>query len=210
MSFQNRPLKSPNKYLFSSSKELLSRIEKEELLNQKGVVIWLTGLSGSGKTTLAIAVSELLHKNGFLTQILDGDNIRLGINSNLSFSEKDRIENIRRTAEMAKLFVDCGIITICCLISPTEKIRALAKDIISENDFFEIFINTPINVCEQRDVKGLYKLARKGEIKNFTGISAPFEHPKLPSLEIRTEGVNIATSTQEIMSAILPKISFNK
>ncbi|MDG2343146.1 MAG: adenylyl-sulfate kinase [Flavobacteriales bacterium] len=203
-------MKTSNKHLFSSSKDLLSRTEKEKLLNQKGIVLWLTGLSGSGKTTLAKAVSEQLHNNGFLTQVLDGDNIRLGINSNLSFTLEDRMENIRRTAEMAKLFVDCGVVTICCLVSPTEKIRTLAKEIIGKKDFFEVFINTPLNICEERDVKGLYELARKGEVKNFTGISAPFENPKSPSLEIKTEGVNIATSTEEMMEAILPKISFNK
>tara|TARA_B100001778_G_C18566781_1_gene620530 strand:+ start:686 stop:1297 length:612 start_codon:yes stop_codon:yes gene_type:complete len=203
-------LKPSNKHLFSSSKDLLSRTEKEKLLNQKGIVLWLTGLSGSGKTTLAKTFSEQLHNDGFLTQVLDGDNIRLGINNNLSFTLEDRMENIRRTAEMAKLFVDCGVVTICCLVSPTEKIRTLAKEIIGKEDFFEIFINTPLNICEERDVKGLYAMARKGEVKNFTGISAPFENPKSPSLEIKTEGVNIATSTKEMMEAILPKISFNQ
>lgn len=203
-------MKPSNKHLFSSSKDLLSRTEKEKLLNQKGIVLWLTGLSGSGKTTLAKTFSEQLHNDGFLTQVLDGDNIRLGINNNLSFTLEDRMENIRRTAEMAKLFVDCGIVTICCLVSPTEKIRTLAKEIIGKEDFFEIFINTPLNICEERDVKGLYAMARKGEVKNFTGISAPFENPKSPSLEIKTEGVNIATSTKEMMEAILPKISFNQ
>ena len=198
------------KHLFSSSKDLLSRQEKEKLLNQKGIVLWLTGLSGSGKTTIAKSVSEQLHKNGFLTQVLDGDNIRLGINNNLSFSEKDRLENIRRTAEMAKLFVDCGIITICCLVSPSEKIRASAKEIIGEEDFFEVFINTSLKVCEERDVKGLYKLARSGKVKNFTGISAPFENPQSPALEIQTEGVNIAASAQKMIEVILPKISFNE
>ena len=203
-------MKPSNKHLFSSSKDLLSRTEKEKLLNQKGIALWLTGLSGSGKTTLAKTFSEQLHNNSFLTQVLDGDNIRLGINNNLSFTLEDRMENIRRTAEMAKLFVDCGVVTICCLVSPTEKIRTLAKEIIGKEDFFEIFINTPLNICEERDVKGLYAMARKGEVKNFTGISAPFENPKSPSLEIKTEGVNIATSTKEMMEAILPKISFNQ
>lgn len=203
-------MKSSNKHLFSSSKDLLSRQEKEKLLNQKGIVLWLTGLSGSGKTTIAKYVSEHLHKNGFLTQVLDGDNIRLGINNNLSFSDEDRLENIRRTAEMAKLFVDCGIITICCLVSPTEKIRAIARTIIGEKDFFEVFINTPLEVCEERDVKGLYKLARKGEVKNFTGISSPFENPKSPALEIKTEGVNIAASTKEMINTIISKITCNE
>ena len=203
-------MKPSNKHLFSSSKDLLSRQEKEKLLNQKGIVLWLTGLSGSGKTTIAKYVSEQLHKNGFLTQVLDGDNIRLGINNNLSFSDEDRLENIRRTAEISKLFVDCGIITICCLVSPTEKIRAIARTIIGEKDFFEVFINTPLKVCEERDVKGLYKLARNGEVKNFTGISAPFENPKSPALEIKTEGINIAASTQEMINFIISKITCNE
>ena len=199
-------MKPSNKHLFSSSKDLLSRTDKEKLLNQKGIVLWLTGLSGSGKTTIAKAVSEQLHKNGFLTQVLDGDNIRLGINNNLSFSLEDRMENIRRTAEMAKLFVDCGVVTVCCLVSPTEKIRTLAKEIIGKEDFFEIFINTPLNICEERDVKGLYKKVRKGEIKNFTGIDSPYEEPKNPNLKINTENETVDESVEKIFSVILEKI----
>ena len=125
-------------HLFSSKKGLISREKKEILLNQKGTCLWLTGLSGSGKTTIAKVVSEKLHKNGILTNVLDGDNIRLGINSNLTFSEDDRLENVRRTAEIAKLFVECGVVTICCLVSPTVKIRKLAKKIIGEKDFYEM------------------------------------------------------------------------
>ena len=127
-------------HLFSSKKELISREKKEILLNQKGICLWLTGLSGSGKTTIAKIVSEKLHENRILTKVLDGDNIRLGINNNLSFNDDDRLENVRRTAEIAKLFVECGVVTICCLVSPTIKIRKLAKKIIGQSDFYEIFI----------------------------------------------------------------------
>ena len=168
---------------------ILQRTDKEKLLGQKGIAIWFTGLSGSGKTTIAIALEKELNAKGLLTQILDGDNIRTGINNNLGFSDTDRSENIRRIAEVTKLFVNCGIITICCFVSPTEEIRNNAKSIIGENDFIEVFVNTPLEVCEQRDVKGLYAKARKGEIKDFTGINAPFEAPVKPSIEIKNETV---------------------
>ncbi|MCW3085772.1 MAG: adenylylsulfate kinase [Bacteroidetes bacterium] len=165
--------------------QILQRTDKEKLLEQKGIAIWFTGLSGSGKTTIAIALEKELHKKGLLTQVLDGDNIRAGINNNLGFSESDRIENIRRIAEVTKLFVNTGIITICCFVSPTEEIRNTAKNIIGAADFVEIFVNTPIAICEQRDVKGLYAKARKGEIKDFTGINAPFETPANPDIELK-------------------------
>lgn len=176
---------------------MLSRQDKEALLHQRGVMLWFTGLSGSGKSTVAIALERELHKRGLLCRILDGDNIRMGINANLGFSEEDRRENIRRVAEVAKLFVDTGIITIAAFVSPTEELRQLAENIIGKDDFKEIFISTPIEECERRDVKGLYARARRGEVKNFTGISAPFEAPKHPALSIDTskmpfeESVNI-------------------
>ena len=192
--------------LFSTTKELISREEKEKLISQKGFCIWLTGLSGSGKTTIATNVSHRLHKQGYITQVLDGDNIRLGINKNLSFSIEDRLENVRRTAEIAKLFIQNGIITICCLVSPTEEIRELAKKIIGQKDFFEVFIDTSIEECEKRDTKGLYKKARKGEINNFTGISSPFEKPKNPSLRILTEGMSIEESSSLLLKSISTKI----
>ena len=165
---------------------MLSRQDKETLLHQRGVMLWFTGLSGSGKSTVAIALERELHKRGLLCRILDGDNIRMGINANLGFSEEDRRENIRRVAEVAKLFVDTGIITIAAFVSPTEELRQLAENIIGKDDFKEIFISTPIEECERRDVKGLYARARRGEVKNFTGISAPFEAPKHPALSIDT------------------------
>ena len=195
--------------LFSITKELISREEKEKLISQKGFCIWLTGLSGSGKTTIATNVSHRLHKQGYITQVLDGDNIRLGINKNLSFSIEDRFENVRRTAEIAKLFIQNGIITICCLVSPTEEIRELAKKIIGRKDFFEVFIDTSIEECEKRDTKGLYKKARKGEINNFTGISSPFEKPKNPSLRILTEGTSIEESSSLLLKSISPKIKLS-
>ena len=165
---------------------MLSRRDKEALLHQRGVMLWFTGLSGSGKSTVAIALERELHKRGLLCRILDGDNIRSGINANLGFSEEDRRENIRRVAEVAKLFVDTGIITIAAFVSPTEDLRQLAEYIIGKDDFKEIYISTPIEECERRDVKGLYARARRGEVKNFTGISAPFEAPKNPALSIDT------------------------
>lgn len=184
---------------------ILSRADKEKLLNQKGLVIWMTGLSGSGKSTIAIGLERKLHEHGILTQVLDGDNVRTGINNNLGFSESDRTENIRRIAEVSKLFLNCGIVCINCFVSPTLEIRANAKKIIGE-DFIEVFINTPLEECEKRDVKGLYKKARAGEIKDFTGINAPFEAPLNPDVEIKTVGKSIEESVNELLNHILPKI----
>ncbi len=182
--------------------KILQRADKENLLQQKGVAIWMTGLSGSGKTTIAIALEKELSKKGLLTQILDGDNIRTGINNNLGFSDADRMENIRRIAEVTKLFVNCGVITICCFVSPTNEIRNTAKSIIGEKDFVEVFINTPLEVCEQRDVKGLYAKARKGEIKDFTGINAPFEPSVNPEVELKTNEYSIDESVKKILEKI--------
>lgn len=184
---------------------ILSREEKENLLKQKGMVIWMTGLSGSGKSTIAIGLEKKLFERGILTQVLDGDNVRTGINNNLGFSEEDRVENIRRIAEVSKLFLNCGIVCINCFVSPTIEIRAKAKKIIG-NDFMEVFINTPIEECEKRDVKGLYKKARAGEIKDFTGINAPFEAPTNPDIEIKTVGKTIDESVDELLNHILQKI----
>lgn len=181
--------------------KILQRADKEQLLKQKGIAIWFTGLSGSGKTTIAIALEKELHKKGLLTQILDGDNIRTGINNNLGFTDADRIENIRRIAEVTKLFVNCGVITICCFVSPTEEIRNNAKKIIGATDFIEVFVNTPLEICEKRDVKGLYAKARKGEIKDFTGINAPFEAPVNPEIEL-TDALSIEESVKKILDKI--------
>ncbi len=186
---------------------MLARTDKEALMQQRGCAIWMTGLSGSGKSTIALALEKQLHAAGHLTTVLDGDNVRTGINNNLGFSEADRTENIRRIAEVAKLFVQQGIITICCFVSPTVAIRQLAKDIIGEQDFLEVFVDTPLDVCEQRDVKGLYAKARAGEVKDFTGISAPFEAPTSPTIRLKTAGRSEADTVQELHQFIAPRIS---
>ncbi|WP_337376825.1 adenylyl-sulfate kinase [Prevotellamassilia timonensis] len=181
---------------------MLSRHDKEQLLGQKGVMLWFTGLSGSGKSTVAIALERELQKRGLLCRILDGDNIRTGINANLGFSADDRRENIRRVAEVAKLFVDTGIITIAAFVSPTEELRNLAQHIIGKDDFKEIFISTPIEECERRDVKGLYARARRGEVKNFTGISAPFEAPQHPALSLDTSKLSLEESVAQLLQLL--------
>ena len=180
--------------------QMLRRSDKEELLGQKGVMLWFTGLSGSGKSTVAIALERELQKRGLLCRILDGDNIRSGINKGLGFTAEDRRENIRRIAEVAKLFVDTGIITIAAFISPSNELRRMASDIIGAEDFKEVYISTPLEVCEARDVKGLYAKARRGEIKNFTGISAPFEAPEHPALSIDTSKVSLEDSVKQILT----------
>jgi len=185
---------------------ILGRNDKEEFLNQTSKVIWMTGFSGSGKTTIAIALEQKLKANGFFTQVLDGDNVRVGINNNLGFSEEDRTENIRRISEVSKLFLNCGVITINCFVSPTIDIRNNAKKIIGEDNFIEVFVNTPLEICEQRDVKGLYKKARAGEIKGFTGIDAPFEAPTNPQVDIKTEQLSIEEAANQIFDYILPLI----
>ena len=185
---------------------MLSRQDKEELLKQHSVMIWFTGLSGSGKSTIAIALERELHKRGLLCRILDGDNIRSGINNNLGFTEADRIENIRRIAEVSKLFVDTGIITIAAFISPSNDIREMAANIIGKDDFLEVYVSTPIEECERRDEKGLYAKARRGEIKNFTGISAPFEAPAHPALTLDTSALSLKESVNKLLELILPRI----
>ncbi len=189
--------------------KMLTRADKENLLGQRGLMVWFTGLSGSGKSTIAIALERELQKRGLLCRILDGDNIRSGINNNLGFSEEDRIENIRRIAEVGKLFVDTGIITIAAFISPNNALREMAANIIGKNDFMEIYVSTPLEECERRDVKGLYAKARRGEIKNFTGISAPFEPPVHPALSIDTSKLSVEESVAELLKLILPKIRIN-
>jgi len=182
--------------------KILTREDRERLLNQRAKVIWFTGLSGAGKSTLAAALEKELYSRGFLCKLLDGDNIRTGINNNLGFTDEDRKENIRRIAEVCKLFLNCGVITIAAFISPTNEIRKLAKSIIGEEDFIEIFVNPPLQVCEQRDTKGLYKKAREGEIQNFTGISAPFEAPENPDLVIDTSMVSVEESLGMVMEVL--------
>lgn len=195
--------------IFPVFDKIISKEKKEKLLNQKGKVVWLTGLSGSGKTTIALQLEKELYKLGFLVQILDGDNIRAGINNNLSFSESDRTENIRRIAEVSKLFLNCGIITINCFVSPTIKMRQIAEKIIGKENYYEIFINADLETCEKRDVKGLYKKARNGEIKNFTGIDSEYEKPNNPSLEVNTSELSIDKSIEIILKNVLPQLKNN-
>jgi adenylylsulfate kinase len=196
--------------LFPIFDEILQREDKEELLNQNSKVIWMTGLSGSGKTTVAKGVERYLHSQGILNQLLDGDNIRVGISNNLTFSSDDRAENIRRISEVSKLFLNCGVVTLNCFVSPTIEIRNIAKQIIGAENFIEVYINASVDTCEERDVKGLYKKARKGEIKDFTGISAPFEAPKSPEIEINTAQLSIDESVQKVLDYILPIIKTSK
>ena len=196
--------------LFPIFDEILQREDKEELLNQNSKVIWMTGLSGSGKTTVAKGVERHLHSQGILNQLLDGDNIRVGISSNLTFSSEDRAENIRRISEISKLFLNCGIVTLNCFVSPTIEIRNIAKEIIGAENFIEVYINASVDTCEKRDVKGLYQKARKGKIKDFTGISAPFEAPEYPEIEINTAQLSIDESVQKVLDYILPIIKTNK
>lgn len=195
-----------NNHIYPIFDRMLSRKEKEALLGQRAVMVWFTGLSGSGKSTIAIALERELHRRGMLCRILDGDNIRSGINNNLGFTEADRVENIRRIAEVSRLFIDTGVITIAAFISPNSDIREMAADIIGRDDFLEIYVSTPLEACEHRDVKGLYAKARKGEIKNFTGISAPFEAPAHPALTLDTSVLTLEESVQKLLDLILPRI----
>ena len=195
--------------IFTTFDRIKDRQDKEIFLKQKAKVIWFTGLSGSGKTTLASTLEKKLFDLNYFCQILDGDNVRSGINKNLQFTDEDRIENIRRIAEVSKLFMNCGIILLCAFISPTNNIRQMAKEIIGEDDFLEIFVDTPLEVCEQRDPKGLYKIARSGEIKNFTGVSAPFERPEKPFLRVVNTNPDIDKTVTEMLKKILPELKFD-
>lgn len=201
-------MKDQNRNIHPVFDQILNRPDKEKLLNQQSRVIWMTGLSGSGKTTIGRHVEMELNKRGYLTQVLDGDNIRTGINNNLGFSEEDRYENIRRIAEVSKLFMNCGIICINSFISPTREIRHMAMEIIGKENFIEVFINAPLEVCESRDVKGLYQKAREGKIKNFTGIDSPFEEPEKADIELKTDKLSIEESTRKALDIILPIISY--
>lgn len=186
---------------------ILGREAKQKMLNQKSAVFWFVGLSGSGKSTVAKAVEKELHALGYFTELLDGDNLRTGVNNNLSFTEEDRKENVRRAAEVSKLFMDAGVITICSLISPTEEIRNEAKEIIGD-DFNVVYVNAPFEVCAQRDVKGLYAKALNGEIKNFTGLDSPFDAPENPFMEVRTHEESLEESTQKLLKAILEVVKY--
>ena len=195
------------RYIYPVPEHLSSRQHKETRLQQRAKVIWITGLSGSGKTTLSTLLEQELASRGFLSQVLDGDNVRNGISNNLGFQHEDRVENIRRVAEVSRLMLHCGVITICACISPTEKIRQMAYKIIGKEDVIEIFTNSPLKVCEQRDPKGLYNKARMGKIQNFTGIHAPFEHPSSPDLVINTDQESATASLDRMLQTILPIIT---
>ncbi len=197
-----------NTEIFPVFDKIISKKQKETLLKQKAKVIWLTGLSGSGKTTLGAALEKKLYEKGFLTQILDGDNIRSGINKNLRFTEADRYENIRRIAEVTKLFLNCGVITINCFIAPTKKIRDISREIIGRENMIEVFVSTPLKVCEQRDTKGLYAKARSGELPNFTGISSPFEIPSSPDVDVDTSSLSLDESVEKVYNVVINEINF--
>ena len=186
------------------------RVTKEErmaLLNQKPLVIWFTGLSGSGKSTLADALEHRLMKEGFKTYLLDGDNIRFGLNKNLDFSDEGRKENIRRIGEVSKLFADAGLIVLTAFVSPFKSDRQLVRELLPLGEFVEVYVDTPIEVCEQRDVKGLYKKARAGEIKDFTGISSPYEKPENPEVIVKTAGRSVEDCTSEVYNTVKLKIT---
>lgn len=183
-----------------------SREEKEQQLGQRGITVWFTGLSGSGKSTIAIALEQRLSQMGILCRILDGDNVRTGINRGLGFSEEDRRENIRRIAEVCKLFTHTGIVTLAAFVSPTQELRTMAEEIIGAEDFAEIHVSTPLEECERRDIKGLYAKARRGEIGDFTGISSPFEEPQHPTLRIDTTDKSVEECVDEVLNVIEKRI----
>ena len=181
----------------------IDQAAREELLKQKGCVIWFTGLSGSGKSTVANQVAAHLHQSGRITYVLDGDNIRHGLNKNLGFSPEDRQENIRRIGEVAKLFADAGLITTTAFISPYRQDRDAVRDIMSSDRFIEVFVDCPLEVCENRDPKGLYKKARAGELKGFTGIDAPYEAPQSPELVVNTNELDVAGCTEQVIAYLM-------
>jgi adenylylsulfate kinase len=195
-----------NNNIHSIKHTLLQKADKEKLLKQRGIVLWMTGLSGSGKSTLARALEFDLFEKGYTTKLLDGDNLRTGLNNNLGFTEADRMENIRRAAEVAKLFLENGEVVICSFVSPTDEIRSLAKSIIGEQDYFDVYVNASFEECAKRDVKGLYKKALNGEIKNFTGLDAPFDAPKNPFIEIKTADEDFDISRNKLLTKVLEVI----
>ena len=190
-------------------KTKVSQQEREQLLRQKSILLWFTGLSGSGKSTLAVQLEAELYRQGFKTYLLDGDNVRSGINKDLTFGEAGRVENIRRIGEVSKLFLDAGIVVIASFISPYKKDREQVKSLVGANRYFEVFVDCPLEECERRDVKGLYKMARAGEIKEFTGISSPYERPENPDIIIHSAEMAIADSINLLLEKIVPLIKWS-
>jgi adenylylsulfate kinase len=188
-------------------KTKVSREQREGLMNQRATLIWFTGLSGSGKSTLAVQLEAELHALGFKTYLLDGDNIRAGLNKDLSFTDEARVENIRRIGEVSKLLLDSGIVVLSAFISPFKADRSQVRDIVGAKNYIEVFVDTPLDVCEQRDVKGLYKKARAGEIKNFTGIDSPYERPDHADVTIPTHEMGIDDSLTLLLNYIRPRIT---
>ena len=189
-------------------KTKVSADERQRLMNQKPKLIWFTGLSGSGKSTLAVQLEAALHSKGYKTYLLDGDNIRSGLNKDLSFTDEARVENIRRISEVCKLFLDAGVVLLSAFISPFQADRDQVRSIVGEDNYIEVFVDAPLEVCEQRDVKGLYKKARAGEVKNFTGISSPYEKPSNPDVVIATHRLSVEEAMEVLMKAIGPRISY--
>ena len=182
----------------------VTRADRNKLLGQKGATIWFTGLSGSGKSTVAVALEQALFARNKLVYRLDGDNVRHGINKNLGFSAEDRAENIRRIGEVAKLMADAGLIVLTAFISPFRAERQMIRDMLPEGEFVEIFVDTPLEVAEERDVKGLYKKARSGELKNFTGIDSPYEPPRDPEIRVNTVDMSVDEAADHVIAQIMP------
>ncbi|WP_420461347.1 adenylyl-sulfate kinase [Neolewinella sp.] len=186
--------------------QLVQRTERETANGHRGGIVWLTGLSGSGKSTIAAAVERRLFERGVFTRVLDGDNVRSGLNGNLGFSLEDRRENTRRVAEVAKLFAEAGAIVLCSFVSPTRELRAGVAEILGE-DYYEVFVDTPLEECERRDVKGLYAKARAGEIRDFTGIDSPYEAPTAPFLTLATERLTVSEAAERLIAALITPLS---
>jgi adenylylsulfate kinase len=188
------------------TKTKVTRDQREALLHQRSVLIWFTGLSGSGKSTLSIQLESLLHKKGYKTYLLDGDNMRSGLNKDLSFTDEGRVENIRRIGEVSKLFLDAGYVVLSAFISPFKADRDQVKSIVSPENHIEVFVDCPLEVCEQRDTKGLYKKARAGLVKNFTGIDSPYEVPENPDIVIKSNEMSIDDAIEILLEKVLPRI----
>jgi adenylylsulfate kinase len=184
----------------------VSKPQRENLLGQRARLIWFTGLSGSGKSTLAVQLEAQLHAHGFKTYLLDGDNIRTGLNSDLEFTEEGRVENIRRIGEVSKLLLDAGVVVLSAFISPFKADRDKVKDLVGTENYIEVFVDAPMELCEQRDVKGLYKKARAGEVKNFTGVHARYEIPETPDVRIPTDSLSVEESIDRLMKVVLPRV----